>query len=74
MLIKKTSLNVMFINLSTSNVFLFPGYGFVDFDNPSSAQRAVASLQGKGMQAQMAKVCCLMYSNLLQIVSCYTCD
>lgn len=31
------------------------GYGFVDFDNPTSAQRAVASLQRQGIQAQMAK-------------------
>ncbi|XP_066924493.1 RNA-binding motif, single-stranded-interacting protein 2-like isoform X4 [Clytia hemisphaerica] len=31
------------------------GYGFVDFDNPASAQRAVASLQSQGVQAQMAK-------------------
>lgn len=31
------------------------GYGFVDFDNPNSAQRAVNSLQSKGIQAQMAK-------------------
>lgn len=31
------------------------GYGFVDFDSPFSAQRAVASLQSKGVQAQMAR-------------------
>ena len=32
------------------------GYGFVDFDSPTSAQRAVVALQTKGVQAQMAKV------------------
>jgi len=31
------------------------GYGFVDFDNPLSAQRAVSALQQKGIQAQMAR-------------------
>ncbi|XP_065053615.1 RNA-binding motif, single-stranded-interacting protein 2-like isoform X1 [Rhopilema esculentum] len=31
------------------------GYGFVDFDSPISAQRAVAALQSKGIQAQMAR-------------------
>jgi len=30
-------------------------YGFVDFDSPAAAQRAVAALQSKGIQAQMAK-------------------
>ncbi|XP_057689762.1 RNA-binding motif, single-stranded-interacting protein 3-like isoform X1 [Corythoichthys intestinalis] len=31
------------------------GYGFVDFDNPSAAQKAVTSLKASGVQAQMAK-------------------
>ncbi|XP_002163337.3 RNA-binding motif, single-stranded-interacting protein 1 isoform X1 [Hydra vulgaris] len=31
------------------------GYGFVDFDNPVSAQRAVGALQSKGIHARMAK-------------------
>eukprot|EP00794_Sanderia_malayensis_P003150 gene3150-3619_t len=31
------------------------GYGFVDFDSPYSAQRAVSALQSKGVQAQMAR-------------------
>lgn len=31
------------------------GYGFVDFDSPSSAQRAVSALKASGVQAQMAK-------------------
>ncbi|XP_073424723.1 RNA-binding motif, single-stranded-interacting protein 3 isoform X3 [Dendrobates tinctorius] len=32
------------------------GYGFVDFDSPAAAQKAVASLKATGVQAQMAKV------------------
>ncbi|XP_057685423.1 RNA-binding motif, single-stranded-interacting protein 2-like isoform X2 [Corythoichthys intestinalis] len=31
------------------------GYGFVDFDSPASAQKAVTALKGVGVQAQMAK-------------------
>ncbi|XP_040912462.1 RNA-binding motif, single-stranded-interacting protein 1 isoform X1 [Toxotes jaculatrix] len=31
------------------------GYGFVDFDSPASAQKAVAALKTTGVQAQMAK-------------------
>lgn len=31
------------------------GYGFVDFDSPSAAQKAVAALRAGGIQAQMAK-------------------
>ncbi|KAM9805069.1 RNA-binding motif, single-stranded-interacting protein 1 [Neosynchiropus ocellatus] len=31
------------------------GYGFVDFDSPSAAQKAVAALKSSGIQAQMAK-------------------
>ncbi|XP_030626906.1 RNA-binding motif, single-stranded-interacting protein 1 [Chanos chanos] len=31
------------------------GYGFVDFDSPVSAQKAVAALKSSGVQAQMAK-------------------
>ncbi|XP_059259441.1 RNA-binding motif, single-stranded-interacting protein 2 isoform X3 [Mustela nigripes] len=31
------------------------GYGFVDFDSPSAAQKAVAALKASGVQAQMAK-------------------
>ncbi|XP_045082595.1 RNA-binding motif, single-stranded-interacting protein 3-like isoform X1 [Coregonus clupeaformis] len=31
------------------------GYGFVDFDSPTAAQKAVASLKASGVQAQMAK-------------------
>lgn len=35
---------------------LSKGYGFVDFDSPAAAQKAVASLKANGVQAQMAKV------------------
>ncbi|KAJ8013380.1 hypothetical protein DPEC_G00052670 [Dallia pectoralis] len=31
------------------------GYGFVDFDSPAAAQKAVNSLKASGVQAQMAK-------------------
>ncbi|KAJ8268272.1 hypothetical protein COCON_G00134440 [Conger conger] len=31
------------------------GYGFVDFDSPAAAQKAVSSLKASGVQAQMAK-------------------
>ncbi|XP_020895784.1 RNA-binding motif, single-stranded-interacting protein 2 isoform X2 [Exaiptasia diaphana] len=34
---------------------LCKGYGFVDFENPSSAQKAVQALVTRGIQAQMAK-------------------
>ena len=32
------------------------GYGFVDFENPADAQRAVMSLQSSGVLVQFAKV------------------
>lgn len=44
---------------NTENLYLsvyFSGYGFVDFDSPAAAQKAVASLKANGVQAQMAKV------------------
>ncbi|XP_075685475.1 RNA-binding motif, single-stranded-interacting protein 1 isoform X4 [Rhinoderma darwinii] len=31
------------------------GYGFVDFDSPAAAQKAVSALKSTGVQAQMAK-------------------
>lgn len=41
------------------------GYGFVDFDSPESAQKAVDALNIKGIQAQMAKVSsCVMLLTL----------
>lgn len=33
-----------------------PGYGFVDFDSPAAALKAVHALKTSGIQAQMAKV------------------
>lgn len=36
--------------------FIPSGYGFVDFDSPAAAQKAVATLKTSGVQAQMAKV------------------
>lgn len=44
---------------NNENLYLsvyFSGYGFVDFDSPAAAQKAVASLKANGVQAQMAKV------------------
>ncbi|EQB77331.1 hypothetical protein CB1_000290018 [Camelus ferus] len=32
------------------------GYGFVDFDSPAAAQKAVSALKANGVQAQMAKL------------------
>lgn len=32
------------------------GYGFVDFDSPAAALKAVHALKTSGIQAQMAKV------------------
>ena len=38
-------------------ISLWPlGYGFVDFEDPSDAARAVAKLQANGILAQFAKV------------------
>ena len=45
-----------FLHNDITSFFSITGYGFVDFDNPNSAQRAVSALQSKGIQAQMAKV------------------
>uniref|UniRef100_A0AAZ3QEJ3 RRM domain-containing protein n=1 Tax=Oncorhynchus tshawytscha TaxID=74940 RepID=A0AAZ3QEJ3_ONCTS len=39
------------------------GYGFVDFDSPSAAQKAVTALKAGGVQAQMAKVRSLLLPN-----------
>lgn len=37
-------------------MFSLSGYGFVDFDSPAAAQKAVSALKASGVQAQMAKV------------------
>jgi len=39
-----------------TRVFYISGYGFVDFDSPAAAQKAVSALKASGVQAQMAKV------------------
>lgn len=36
-------------------LLVFSGYGFVDFDSPAAAQKAVTALKTTGVQAQMAK-------------------
>lgn len=46
----------MRIFVISNRICLFAGYGFVDFDSPAAAQKAVASLKANGVQAQMAKV------------------
>lgn len=42
--------------LTNSRLYSAAGYGFVDFDSPAAAQKAVSSLKATGVQAQMAKV------------------
>lgn len=34
----------------------FPGYGFVDFQNPQDAQKALDTLQSQGVMVQFARV------------------
>lgn len=46
-----------------------PGYGFVDFDSPAAAQKAVAALKSNGVQAQMAKV--RIYYRLIWVSDAY---
>lgn len=56
---------------STENLYLsvyFSGYGFVDFDSPAAAQKAVASLKANGVQAQMAKVRRTCIAGLFQLL------
>ena len=45
------------------------GYGFVDFDSPASAQKAVTALKAGGVQAQMAKVRTGMFPSKWSCVS-----
>lgn len=57
--LKIKSLSVLIHMDNSENLYLsvyFSGYGFVDFDSPAAAQKAVASLKANGVQAQMAKV------------------
>lgn len=47
------------LGLMTADRNLVPqtsGYGFVDFDSPAAALKAVHALKTSGIQAQMAKV------------------
>lgn len=50
--------------------YIFTGYGFVDFDSPAAAQKAVASLKANGVQAQMAKVSLLRQEGLCTCPLC----
>lgn len=43
-------------NIDLTVLLVSSGYGFVDFDSPAAAQKAVAALKTTGVQAQMAKV------------------
>jgi len=45
-----------YLSSHSYSVCAYVGYGFVDFDSPAAAQKAVASLKASGVQAQMAKV------------------
>lgn len=47
------------------NVLVSTGYGFVDFDSPTSAQKAVTALKAVGVQAQMAKVRTTKYATMI---------
>ncbi len=48
--------NTIIIRLTLSAFIWLIGYGFVDFQDPSDAQKAVQCLQSNGVQAQFAKV------------------
>lgn len=41
---------------SHTHTHTLPGYGFVDFENPADAQKAVIALQSVRIQAQFAKL------------------
>ncbi|XP_040395479.1 RNA-binding motif, single-stranded-interacting protein 2 isoform X4 [Cygnus olor] len=45
------------------------GYGFVDFDSPTAAQKAVTALKASGVQAQMAKELEALLKPFGQVVS-----
>ena len=49
-------LNLILLETKRFNWFIQTGYGFVDFESPTVAQKAVTALKNKGIQAQMAKV------------------
>lgn len=47
------------------------GYGFVDFDSPAAALKAVHALKTSGIQAQMAKV---SLSQTYCVCICHACE
>lgn len=54
--------------MECSYLYYLLGYGFVDFEDPSDAARAVAKLQANGILAQFAKVkvtCLVLYVSKL---------
>lgn len=59
----------MHVSLSYVSLYVFvpAGYGFVDFDSPASAQKAVTALKAGGVQAQMAKVRTPMWEHLADL-------
>ncbi len=44
------------MTVGVNTVLPTTGYGFVDFDSPAAALKAVHALKTSGIQAQMAKV------------------
>lgn len=64
--------------MTNAGFCILAGYGFVDFDSPAAAQKAVASLKANGVQAQMAKVSLLrqdgLYAGLPLCVCVSVCD
>lgn len=61
----------MLFSLFLICVCVWTGYGFVDFDSPAAAQKAVASLKASGVQAQMAKVSVAPICR--RFTSCFSC-
>lgn len=53
---KKLHHNITTLQQLDKMCVCFTGYGFVDFDSPAAAQKAVTALKSSGVQAQMAKV------------------
>lgn len=58
--------------VTTEGFCVFTGYGFVDFDSPAAAQKAVASLKANGVQAQMAKVRLVFRSSWFLLLSYFS--
>lgn len=51
-----TQCTVLAVTSSHARSPLPPGYGFVDFESPADALKAVQALQASGVLAQFAKV------------------